>query len=89
LGSRPDKDPAPPERLVDHAAANLSPLLCVVGADDHKVDGDAEVPERFTEPHELRAAALQVGLDREPAEPAAVMSTISIFTPSASQPDRE
>lgn len=49
--------------LVDHASANLGPLIRVLGAKDYEVDRNAEIAERFAESHELRSAALQLGLD--------------------------
>src|ERR1700746_2008983 len=63
LGSRSGKDAASLHRLVDHGSANPSPLIRVIRAKNHEIDRNAEIAESFTESHELRAAAFQVGLD--------------------------
>ena len=51
------------QRLADHGPANLSPLICVLGAQDYEINGNTEVAESFTQPHKLRSATLQLGLD--------------------------
>src|SRR3954463_15339009 len=63
FGSRSGKDSAPVQRLVDHASANLSPLVGVLGAEDDEIDRNAEITERFAESYELRSAALHLRLD--------------------------
>ena len=63
LGLRSGKDAASLHRLVDHGPANPSPLICVVRAEDDKIDRNADIAEGFTESHELRAAAFQIRLD--------------------------
>src|ERR1700749_3357095 len=63
FGSRSGKDAASLHRLVDHGSANPSPLICVIGAENHEIDRNAEITESFTESHELCAAAFQVRLD--------------------------
>jgi hypothetical protein len=62
-GLRSDKDATSLHRLVDHGSANPSPLIRVIGAENHEIDRNAEIAESFTESHELRAAAFHFGLD--------------------------
>src|ERR1044072_4674141 len=63
LGSRSGKDAASLHRLVDHGSTNSSPLIRVIGAENHEIDRNAEIAKSFTESHELCAATFQVGLD--------------------------
>lgn len=58
LGSRSGKDAAPLHRLVNHGPANPSPLICVIRAEDDEIDRNSDIAEGFTQPHELRTAAL-------------------------------
>jgi hypothetical protein len=76
FGSRSDKDSAPVQRLVDHASANLSPLVRVLGAENYQVDRDTEIADSLAESHELGAATLQLGLDDEQIQ-VAVGSTLA------------
>jgi hypothetical protein len=51
------------QRLVDHASANLRPLICVLGTENYEVDRDAEIAESLAESYELRSTALQLRLN--------------------------
>lgn len=53
------------QRLVDHAPGNPSPLVCVLGAENYEINRNSKITQSFTKPHELRSAALQLGLDDE------------------------
>lgn len=51
--------------LIDHAPANPSPLIGVLGTEDNEVDWDAKVAKGFAKSHELRSAAFQLRLNHE------------------------
>jgi len=51
------------QRLVDHRSVNPRPLIRVLGAENYKVNRDAEIAESFAKSHKLCSAAFQLGLN--------------------------